>query len=175
MPFQIRELFRTVDEFKKVVIKAMGSKWEEALPRVPLTKEEVKSLLRTRQRRDERKVLGRLAELGSTSAAIITELRLTRETVKEAMRSLQRDRAAQITLATILGATRFRVYHGGRRLATRCSNCRHVEDSFHHLLRCFNLTEDYQTGAQSVDFLTKMAKRAIARSPGTSLPFARDL
>ena len=175
MPYQIREMFRAADEFKAVVIAAMGDNWAATLPRVPLTKEEVKTLLRARQEQGEQKVIARLAALGSDSARIITDLVLTRAVVREAMRDLKEERAAQVALATILGGTRFRVFHNNRRLATRCGKCRHIEDSFEHLIRCYDLQAEYRVGAQSVDFLTKMARKAVLDPPGVSLPFVRDL
>ena len=153
----------------------MGGKWADQLPRIPLTKQETKDMLKKRQEKDEFNILCRLAEMGSGSATIITKLGLTRGIVKEALRELKSVRAAQITLGTVLGATRFRLYQGSRRLATRCGKCRHVEDSFDHMLRCYDLMGEYQTGANTVDFLVTMAKKVKLSPPGISLPFVRDL
>ena len=135
-------MFRAADEFKAVVVTAMGDAWEATLPRGPLTKEEVEALLQARQERGEYKVPSRLSALGSGSAKIITYLQFTRAVAREATRNLKGDRAAQLTLATILGGTRFRVYQDNHPLATRCGKCRHVKDSFEHLIRCYDLQAD---------------------------------
>ena len=175
MPFVTRELFTALEEFRLAGAGAIAERGTDRVPRIPLTKQETKELLKRRQERDECNILCRLAELGSGSATIITRLRLTRDNVKEALKGLKEDRAAQITLVTILGATRFRIHRGGRTLPTRCGRCRHIQDSFDHLIRCYELTQDYQTGDQSVDFLVKMAREAKLSPPGMSLPFVRDL
>ena len=158
-----------------MVIQGKEAQWADALPRDPLTKEELELLLKRRFEQDEYTTLRQLAMLGSRSASIITGLELTRSVVKEALQKLCPDRAAQITLMSILGATRFRAYAGGRPLPTRCGNCKVREDSFTHLLHCYSLVSLYKKGAQSVDILVTLAKRTKLLIPGTSLPFVRDL
>ena len=149
-----------LEVFRAVVVRAIRDKWPDKPPRVPPTKQEIKGLLKLRQEVDEYRVLCRLAGLGSRSAGVTTILRPTKAVVKEALRDRRRRRAAQITLVAIPGATRFRVYQEGRPLPTRCGRCRHVEDSFDHLPRCYGLLGDYQTGEQSVEFFVKMARRS---------------
>ena len=134
----------------------MGARWADEPPRAPLTKQEVKQLHKKPQETDEYTVLRTLADLGSTAARIITWLQLSRAMVKEALGSLLGNRAAQVALVAILGATRFRVHHRNRGQPTRCGKCRHVEDSVDHLLRCYDLLTDHQGGENAADFLVKI-------------------
>ena len=175
MPFQTRVVFHAAEELRVLAVQALGQTWEAALPRVPLTRGELRELLKARFLKDEQAVLKQLAGLGSQSEGIITALELTRGIIKEALHRLRGDRAAQITLAAIISATRFRIYRHGRPLATRCGNCRVREDSFTHLVVCHSLQNEVQKGAQSVDFLVDMATAAVLTPPGSSVPFVRDL
>ena len=60
-----------------------GPLWFLQLPRVPLTKTEVKFLLKCRMEADEMQTIERLVTLGSRSAEIIARLELSRELARE--------------------------------------------------------------------------------------------
>ena len=116
-----------------------------------------------------------LAQLGSMSATIITNLQLTREIYKEALDDLQQERAAQITLTCILSANRFRVHYQGSVLRSRCGRCRREEDSFAHMLRCYDLQDQLNKGANAAPFLAHMARTVKLSPPGVSVPIVEDL
>ena len=116
-----------------------------------------------------------LAELGSESGKIITRLQLTREIVYMAMSVLRNERAAQVTLMSILGATRFKTFFHGVLVPTRCPRLlRHracgLEDSYVHLLQCYRIQRLERKGAEPLDFLVEMARRAAPARPGTVRP-----
>ena len=139
---------------------------------MPLTKDELKGVIREQWERDEYNTLRQLSEAFSVSADVITRLELTREIVQMAMARLRRKRAAQETLMSILGATRFKTFFHGVLVPTRCPNYRRgrlcgAEDSYEHLTWCYKLREMERKGIESLDFLVVMAKRAIPPVPGT--------
>ena len=108
-------------------------------------------------------------------STIITRLELTREIVGMAMSALRRERAAQVTLLSILGATRFKTYFHGVLIPTRCPHtwgrvaCGQ-EDTYQHLLACYKIQHLERKGAESIDFLIKMARTARPARPGTAEP-----
>ena len=128
----MRQTMLAAVEFRVIAVRAMGPRWADTLPIVPLTKQELETLPKMRFLRDEGVALKQLAKL----AGIITALELTREVIREALRRLRHDRAAEATLVAILGGTRYRKYSHGRRLATRCGQCYVREDSFTRMLVC---------------------------------------
>ena len=175
LPMYHLKVLTVFEEFRQIALPILGDDWHRTLPRVPLTKEELKEVVRRQWERDEILALRQLAELGSFSAGIITHLELTREIIHSAMSMLSRDRAAQVTLLSILGATRFKTFFHGVLVPTRCP---HVlggevcgtEDSYEHLLRCHGLRIHERKGADSLDFLVMMARRAVPAIPGTVMP-----
>ena len=173
MPLYVREIFTVAEEFRGAAEGELGETWRTLLPRVPLTKIEVKHLLKTRMEVDELRTLRRLAALGSQSAGILTRLEITREMVQEVLRRLRADRAAQVTLATVLAGTRFRVIGATGLVPAGCGKCHVMEDSFDHLLACYKLEDLYATGERAVEFLTVLAKRVKLTPPGVSRPHAR--
>ena len=142
---------------------------------IPLLREEAKAPVRGQMGADERTVFRHLAQLGSRSARLITDLRITRDVVSEALSILRGGRAAQVTLVSILGATRFRVHYDGRILDTVCEGCRVRKDSFEHMLQRYELTGQLQRGADSEKFLVHMVRGAKLSPPGVSRPFVCDL
>ena len=176
MPWRVRELLFAAEEFRGAMANCMEEDWETLLSLVALTKEEVRGIIKQQMGRDDLVVFGQLAQMGSDSSKIFVHLELTREMEEEAYASLQRDGAAQISLATSLGGTRFRVHDRGRALPTRCGRYRVHPDSFRHLVQCYNLTEQL-AGRElgSTDFLVEMAIKAKNTEPGASLPFVDDL
>ena len=108
------------EAFRATTLQAMGDEWIRTLPEIPPAKGEVEGLVRRRMETDGQTVFRQLAQLGCASAKLIVDLRMTRGVSKNALYGLQHDRAAQITLALILSATRYRVHYGGRVLNTVC-------------------------------------------------------
>ena len=124
---------------------------------------------------DELLIIRELAVLGSESAKIIVELRLTRDVIAAATSALQRKGELQVTLASILGATRFKRAFHGVLAPTRCPHFRHGvlcgrEDSFSRVLDCYNLRSRIKRGAEPTDFLVEMAKKTVSTFLGRSVP-----
>ena len=175
LPLVYGDVLQVIEEFRTMALPTLGPGWMESLPRIPLSKEETKDMIRHRHEEDELFVLRELSVLGSESAKIIIELELTREIVAAAMATLKYKRALQVTLASVLGATRFKRAFHGVLVPTRCPHFRHGvlcgrEDSFAHLLDCYNLRGRMKRGVESVDFLVEMAKKVVTTSPGRSVP-----
>ena len=134
MPGWVLEMLRAVEEFRVATKRATEDAWAASSPRLPLTKAEVRGVIRGQMERDELTVLRQLARLGSMSAEIIALSQLTREIYKEALDALQHDRAAQIALASVLSANRFRAHYQGRVLRSESGGCRRVAASLAHML-----------------------------------------
>ena len=167
------ELFvRLAEHFRSVVIPQQGELWRERLPRVPLTTDELKEVLKTQEDSDERVALAELAQKGSTSAVITNYLDLTREIVREAFTVLRGERHLQVGLAQILGATRYKVLTEGKVYHVKCPKTYCFErDSFSHMLQRYDLTKEVETGAESVPFLVKMARRAAIPKGAMRIPY----
>ena len=169
------QVLTVLEEFRQIALPVLGTKWANSLPRVPLTKEELKQVARTQWERDEYIALRQLADLGSVSAGIITRLELTRQVIQMAKSVLRTERAAQVTLMSILGGTRFETHFHGVLVLTMCprqkrnGTCRR-EDSYDHLLWRYWLRDREARGADSLDFLVTMARKAIPPIPGTVRP-----
>ena len=160
---------RLAEHFRSAVLPQQGEQWRESLPRVPLTTEELKVVLRLREDEDERRAITELAKKGSTSAVIMDFLELTREIVREALEILRGERRLQVNLARILGAVRFKVLTQGKVYHVKCPKKHCFEkDSFQHMLRCYHLEDVVTIGVEAVPFLVKMA-RVTALPEGTRL------
>lgn len=175
MPLVYQDVLRVAEEFRVLALPTLGEGWVDTLPRVPLSKQELKVLVRQQYEADELLVLRELAVLGSESARIITSLELTREIVQVTMTLLRHRRDAQVTLASVLGGTRFKHAIHGVLVPTRCPHSRYGavcgrEDSFEHLLDCYNLRSQLRKGVEAIDFLVKLAKTVISATPGRSVP-----
>ena len=126
----------------------------------------MKDIVKQRYEADELLILRELAALGSHLAKIKIELRLTREIVAAAMAILRYNGKAWATLASILGETRFKRALHGKLLATRCPHFRNGkfrggEDSFAHLVGCYNLRGKLRRGMGAIDFPIEMARKTI--------------
>ena len=146
--------------FRVVVVPQQSGDWKRQLPRVPVTTEELKGMLAKRQEGDELAIMQQLTGTGSVSASIATCLGLTRAVVAEAYNALRDSREEQHKLTDILGATRFKTQHNGKMHRVKCPKryC-FSQDSFQHLLECYNLKDDVSEGPEAVPFLVKLAKR----------------
>ena len=133
----------------------------------PVTKEELRSRLREGQEETEFRVLSRLAALGSASAdTIVSRLRLTREALKEAIFLLSDNRDAQVNLAEIISAARFKILTGREIFRTKCPQqlC-FQRDSSQHMVERYVLTPWVAEGAQVAPSLVRMARATLlARS-----------
>ena len=170
LPLIYRDVAMVFEEFRLYALPQMGEHWAKTLPRVPLTREEVKTRLQAQLERDEKLVLRQLKDLGSESASIIIRLDLSRELIQAAMSILREDRPAQITLMTILGGTRFKYAYQGLLIPTSCPRMRggercNQQDSFDHLIFCYALQTQLKTGLESVPFLVTMARKATPGHP----------
>ena len=147
------------EHLRTFVLPAKGSDWYDRLPRIPCTKTEIKNLLDQQQKADEQQTLYQLSALGSESATIIKELELSRELIAEVMNTLRDEREAQVNLFTILSATRFRTFCDKQKLPTQCPRpgC-NQRDDFHHLIRCYQLTNSIESGADAAALLVHLAR-----------------
>ena len=179
LPAIQKEQFLAAEEFRVLALPVLGGvAWTKRLPRVPLTKEELKEHIRNCMHSDELSQLRKLKEVGSESAKIIVDLELTRGHVKEAMRVLKHNHEAQVTLASILCGTRFKHAFQSVLVPTECPNKKRrkdglmcgAEDSFEHLVKCHGLQKFKDEKPYVVDLLVRMAKRSISSTPGISVP-----
>ena len=109
---------------------------------------------------DARVVLGRLAELGSVSAQITTQLRLTRGVVAEALQALRDERRVQCILLVARSASRYRTLTGEGLQDAVCplSACSE-RDTAAHMLVCYDLTEKIAYGEAAAPFLVLLARK----------------
>ena len=151
LPPVYRDIGIAFEVFRQCALPILGDDWFKTLPRIPLTKEEVKSTPQAQLVADEMLVLRQLSTMGSVSAEILVSLELTREIVRAAFTILQGERSAQVTLAAILSGTRFRCCLNGVLVPVKCPNRRGgapcgAADSFTHLLRCYRLQKKPRWG-----------------------------
>ena len=179
LPAACRDAITLAEEFRTQAIPRLGGQnWLNKLPKIQLTKLEIKQHLRNCMEEDELLHLRKLAELGSESAAIVTSLELQRSHIEEAFRVPRHEHQAQITLATILCGTRFKHPVQGILIPTERQNTWRKgggemcgqEDSMERLLKCCGLERHLKKGAESITFLVKMGRRAIQRAPGVNIP-----
>ena len=111
-----------------------------------------------------------LMSADSASAELIVRLQLTRQIVKEAYLKLQNDRDAQLTLARVIGATRFKYAHGGHLLSVICPNCQRETDSYTHMLQCFFIQDEGAPGIGAIDFLVGLVTKVKTSPPHLVFP-----
>ena len=167
------QLFMSIAEhFRTAAATRYMGNWKEKLPCLPCTTGEIKDILLTQFSQDEQTVLTKLAELGSQSAQIITKLQLTREIIKEAPRELRDERRAQNNLLQVLSAARYKMLSLEGLQDTVCPlQACNSQDTFKHMLLCYDLSDPVQVGAASVTFLTKMARKTQILDPKAPRPF----
>ena len=108
--------------------------WEGRVARLPWTKIEIKAHLKRRYQGDEKKVISILASEGSGACEVHQKLRLSRQVMKAATKSLDHCRRQQQVLASIACGTFFKYYdRNGVRLQVKCPICSEV-CTFLHLL-----------------------------------------
>ena len=134
-------IFATARRLYEEVAPQGIEEWGPALARLPWNMEETQVHVQHRYREDEAEFLQRLEMVDSHACRIHAKLRLGRAVIKHAMRSLKHTRIRQVTLGSIICATRFRHYDpSGVLLPTFCSVCRAAPDTLEHLLECTGLT-----------------------------------
>ena len=173
MPWVYRAISTQVEEFRRfqdTQPKEEGATRNRHIPRIPLTKVEIRTLLYERLERDEMLIFGLLEKIGSTSAKTLIKLKLTRQIVKDVYSRLRRDRTAQITLTEVPGATRYKYAHKGHLLQVTCPRCRRVPDSYEHMVDCDNLREQEATGADAIAYLVKLAESVVTTPPNLVFP-----
>ena len=113
-PVDHLQVLTLLEEFRQIALPRSGTEWANTLPRAPLTKAELKLLVWTQWERDELTALRQLADPGSVYAGLIVSLELARESIQMARSILRTERAAQVTLMSILGGTRLKAHFQGR-------------------------------------------------------------
>ena len=170
------ELFTGLPEhFRSRVLTDKGPGWVAALPCMPATTEELYDLMSHWEQRDEIKALGRLRDVGSSSACILRQLDLSRAVVAEALSQLQRERKQQVNLVGILGATRYKALVHGRVYHMKCARPQCVaKDSFDHMLQCCDLQKDSESGEEAAPFLSKIATVAMIPLWRRRIPYSEE-
>ena len=100
------------------------------------------------------------------SASDVSFLDLPREAIAEAMGRLKDQRTLQVTLLTVLSATRFRILTDGGSVPTQrprpgCGK----SGSFWHLLECYGLRTCVVSGPYVVPSLAYLAQVPVATAP----------
>ena len=168
-------IFATAGRMYREIIPQGMETWGPRLARLPWNKEEAQAHLMRRYRSDEANFLGRLETVDSRACGIYAALGLTRDVIKQSMRSLRGARVRQVALSNIICATRFRHYaRDGRLLQTLCPVCRQVPDSLEHMLECTGLSLSPGTQKEAVEFLRELAYRACRGNPGFVTPIFHD-
>ena len=168
-----QEVFlRVAEHFRAAVLPSQTVEWRANLPWIPMTMEEIKTTVGERHREDELKALQYLADSGSEAADIITQLDLTRELVQEAMDELRDERTAQVNLASILTATRFKTLTKSGVVPTKCPKklC-FSRDSFWHMLECYQLGPSLRRGVEAVPFLVLVERTTLLRERVNPIPY----
>ena len=166
---------RTRYRLSAFVLRGIPKDNRARIPRIPLTNQEIKERLRALYERDERKVFDILASRGSLSSTIFINWRLTRPIIRQAMIDLSHSRQQQVTLASILTATRFKMYEGAVSgggnvwVPTQCHLCGKA-DGPEHLLSHMNEESIPRDPSELSDFLVKLAGMAQRRNPHMSIP-----
>ena len=117
----------------------------------------------------------RLSLEGSIACQIFVDLRLNRDILRLASGALKFSRRQQVTLGSIICATRFKFFDKtGNLLPVSCPKCGE-EDSFSHLLRCAGLEiPESEDTAQLAEILRHMAVEAVGGNPGMPQPMMAE-
>ena len=148
------------------------------IPRIPLSKMEVKERLRNRYELDERYGLLLLASQGSISCTLFSEWSLSRAVIKSALQDLFYSRRMQVALASILTGTRFKFYDtliggGNIRVPTVCSVCGGCDSPAHLIMHAGNPPIP-STPEEAVAFLVQLATTANTINPHISAPYGME-
>ena len=150
----------------------------EELPVLWCTQGEIKDLLKQSQDEDEQAVINYLAnkgELTSVSCRIYTEWELTREKVRKMMNKLSYGRMLQVTLGSVLGATRFKIPEGRGLGMVACPNCGQL-DSWEHCQRCYEVTAPVKGKRTEKEWLEEVdctVNKLCRPNPAKNEPFKK--
>ena len=142
----------------------------ESIPSIPLLQEEVKTLLRNKQDRDEAEVIKHLAQtedVQSIAGQIYKTWNLDRQQIKACRIAMKRDRQLQVTFINIVAATRFKVFDNQRLVQARCQKkgCGSV-DSWEHFLKCYEIPDISELeGQEKVNAIKAICVRAAEPNP----------
>ena len=176
MPWAHGAILTQMDELRMLHAHQTKEKGEPTqVPRVPLTKQEIRDVLYRQLESDEQRILQQLSNMGSVSAGIITKLKLTRLIVKETYSRLRHERTAQMTLTGVPGATRKEFALRGHLLRANCPKCKCAPDSYEHMIDCYGLRQEEATGIGAITFLAKMAVRVTTSPPNLIFPIMTEL
>ena len=112
---------------------------DRRIPRIPRTEEDVENAIIIRYQKNEIGAFSMMRGRLSQATTIVMELGLTRDIHRQAPSCLEDRRVLQVVPCTIVCATRFKYYEAGDLLTTSCARCGE-EDSFHHLVKCADMT-----------------------------------
>ena len=122
----------------------------------------MKTLLERKWLDDDLGAIGRLAELGSSSATVLVHFGLTRAEVAEAILPLRGRRNLWVNLASIQAASRYTVLTRGKLYHVKCPQTYRLErDSFGRLIECYHLVPEVQRGAEAPQSLVRMARITV--------------
>ena len=137
---------------------------------LPLTKKEVKKGALNRYEEDEAKAVQMLGSLGSEACRIHKVLGLDREIICAVLKDLTGNRSAQVTLCSIIFATRFKFYDKKVSGVLYPTVCRSYErgciETFEHLRDCLGLRYIPKHAEFPRDYLMELAVRANISNPG---------
>ena len=161
------------------VLRGLSKEGLRRIPRIPLTTEEVKERLRATYERDELKVVQLLASQGSLSCTILRNWRLSRPVIRQTLIDLHLCRQAQVALASVITATRFKFYDklvtgATVRVPTQCRICGQM-DGPEHLLTHVKGEMPVGCPEDLVAFLVNLAEVARARNPQTPTPYPLEV
>ena len=171
LPWTLSLFMGTLEHYRTVILPQQPKGWTTRLPRVPITTDELKGELKKLYEKDELQIMKQLSEIGSASASIVVFLELTRTVVNEAYQMLRDQPEVQQNLTEILSATRYKTYSQGHMHHIKCprKTC-FKQDSFRHMIECYNLTNDIKKGPEATPFLVKMARETYRGKKGKYIP-----
>ena len=166
----------TILHFSKIRAERMVqsdalSDWQANWVRVPLSREEIRTLIATRYEEDELKAIKILEQGWSASGNISHAVGLTRHIIKQALNELPHSRKCQTMVCSIICATRFKYVLEGKLTPVACGKCGR-RSTFEHLVSCAKLrvpvpTEDPDP---TIAFLKELAIRACQFESNTPVP-----
>ena len=166
------------DRAKLGIVLKCSSIEMEALPVYWCTQGEIKNLLKQRQDKDEQAVIAYLAnqsDLVSVSCRIYMEWDLARETVKKILNALSYDRMLQVTLGSVIGATRFKIPEGKGLGMVACPKCGQL-DSWDHCKECYEVTAPVRGNKNEKKWLSEVdsvINKLCTPNPGKNEPLPR--
>ena len=169
------EVLGMVEEVRSVLLSTVRMDWGDSLPVVPLTRDEVKELIRTKHEKDEKVIMRILSTLSSESTSTTVDLGISREFIKAALAGLRENHIAQTNLLNILAGTRFKYPFQGILVPTCCQHMVEggecgKEDSFEHMVSCYSLVIPEGRGPECIEFLINMAIATLTGRLGGPKP-----